>query len=33
VLIRDDLMDAVAAVQPSKKMMSRVKLNLFELAR
>jgi len=29
VLIRDDLMDAVAAVQLSRKVMSRVKLNLF----
>ena len=29
VLIKDDLMDAVAAVQLSRKVMSRVKLNLF----
>jgi Cu+-exporting ATPase len=29
VLIRDDLMDAVAAVQLSRKVMSRVKMNLF----
>jgi len=29
VLIRDDLMDAVAAVQLSRKVMARVKLNLF----
>ncbi|HWQ20898.1 MAG TPA: heavy metal translocating P-type ATPase [Methanotrichaceae archaeon] len=29
VLIRDDLMDAVAAVQLSRKVISRVKLNIF----
>ena len=29
VLIKDDLMDAVAAVQLSKKVMSRIKQNLF----
>jgi len=29
VLIRDDLMDAVAAIQLSRKVISRVKLNLF----
>ena len=29
VLIKDDLMDAVAAVQLSKKVMARIKQNLF----
>jgi P-type Cu+ transporter len=29
VLIRDDLMDVVAAVQLSRKVISRVKLNIF----
>jgi Cu+-exporting ATPase len=29
VLIKDDLMDAVAAVQLSRKVMSRVRMNLF----
>jgi Cu+-exporting ATPase len=29
VLIKDDLMDAVASVQLSKKVMSRIKLNIF----
>jgi Cu+-exporting ATPase len=29
VLIKDDLMDAVAGIQLSKKVMSRIKLNLF----
>ncbi len=29
VLIKDNLMDAVAAVQLSKKVMSRIKQNLF----
>lgn len=33
VLIRDDLMDTVAAVQPSRMVMARVKPNIFRLAR